>query len=106
MDARAVMENEFKMMLQYDPRAELVTITTGVHSDTVRALFDRTYLTVDPDTQATVQSNSPRVVIARGLISFPVVKRQTTVYARGDMYFVRQTEDDDEGAIVLYLEKE
>lgn len=104
MDARAVMVDEFEKLLQAE-FAENVAITTGAQSVTVRAVFERTYLTVDPDTQATVQSDSPRVIVARGLIPFAIQKRISTVVARGTEYLVRQPENDDEGALLLYLER-
>lgn len=102
--SRDVMVADFEKMLQAE-FAEDVTITTPGHNPlTVKAIYDKTYQMVDPESQSTVLSTRPRVTVASGLVTFPITKMQTTVLARGKTWRVREKQDDDEGATTLCLE--
>jgi hypothetical protein len=76
----------------------------GASYSIASAIFDENYLTVDPNTGATIQSNSPilRVRLA-DLATLP--QPGDRVMIRGDEYRVNSYEQDSEGGASLPLHR-
>lgn len=102
MSFRDVIEKDFDAMLTSEFSEEF-TVTTGPDSVLVQGVFDSSYQTVDPESNAIVMSTKPRVTFPRTRVPFQV-HRRSTVTARGKTYQVREPQPDGEGSMTLYLD--
>jgi hypothetical protein len=102
MDFKSKLGSDFKAMLAGE-FAEDITISDGTDTVSCKGIFDETYQQIDPDTNAVVMSNKPRVSLFFDDVAFKI-KQGYIVGARSKTYKVREMQPDGEGSVTLYLE--
>ncbi len=100
---RELLDSDYREMIEGD-FSESVTISDGAGQEaSIRGLFEKSYLEVNPDTGAAVMSTKPRVSVWPSGIAF-TIRQGHTVMAGGKSYRVRELQPDGQGCVVLYLE--
>lgn len=89
-----------------DPLGAVYWLTDGVAPGVplAQAVFDRTHVSVDPDTGAPVSTNNP--ILGVRLIDLPSVPtNRDRVQVRGVMYKIHDVQDDGVAGVTLFLRK-
>ena len=98
------LARETQMMLTSEWAVE-ATITVGDNSATVKCILDDTCEIVDPDTRMRVLTDDARISIWEADVPFSVRSKSGKVTIKGTTYSVRIWEQDNEGILMIYLDK-